>query len=71
MGEQVLLLTGRYRAFEEVQVSRGDEADEEHVVVVDARDFDVLVRVKQPCELLAMMHVDDGIRGSVSDEQRA
>jgi hypothetical protein len=46
MGEPVLLLTGGYRAFEEVQVSRGDEADEEHVVVVDARDLDVLVRVK-------------------------
>jgi hypothetical protein len=70
VGEPVLLLRG-YRAFEEIEVSGGNQADEEHVVVVDARDFDVLVRMKNPGELLAMVHVDDGICCSVYDEQRA
>lgn len=46
-------------AFEEAQVSSRDRADEEHVVVVDSRDFDVLVRSKKPSELFAMMYVDD------------
>ena len=70
MGEPVLLLSAGHRTFEKVQVACSGQAYEEHVVVVDAWDFDVLVRMKQPCELLAMAHVDDRIRRPVGDEQR-
>jgi hypothetical protein len=69
MGEPVLLLTAGHRALEKVQVTGGDETDEKHVVVVDSPDFDVFVGVKEPCELFAAVNVDDGIRGSVRNEQ--
>ena len=64
-------MTAGHRALEKVQVTGGDETDEKHVVVVDSRDFDVFVGVKEPCELFAMVNVDDGIRRSVRNEKRA
>ena len=51
MGEPVLLLTAGHRDLEKVQVTGGDQIDEKHVVVVDSRDFDAFVGVKEPCAM--------------------